>query len=190
VEQPAADVDTFVFAISAPKPGLSRTKLGRSSFVDVGVMTNQLTYTDTTTSTTVQRPTRTITSTSDDQLKRPSGGRGWILIAGGAALAVAAVVGFAATGNDPTEPAEPNANQRPAYLIVQDEIDAALAEQSSAADLNVQRPTYLIIQDEIDKALAERNGVSQEQRPTAQIVQDEIDAALAEQSSAADLNVL
>ena len=153
-------------------------------------MTNQLTYTDTTTSTTVQRPTRTITSTSDDQPKRPSGGRGWILIAGGAALAVAAVVGFAATRNDPTEPAEPKAQQRPAYLIIQDEIDAALAGRNSAADLNVQRPAYLIIQDEIDKALAERNGVSQEQRPAYLIIQDEIDAALAGRNSPADLNLL
>jgi hypothetical protein len=134
--QLATDADARIFAISALKPELGRTKLGRSSLVDVDVMTNQLTHTDITTSTTAGRPNRTITPTSDDQPKRPSGGRGWILIAGGAALAVAAVVGFAATGNDPTGPAEPT-EPRPTAQIVQDEIDAALAGRNSAADLNL-----------------------------------------------------
>ena len=64
-------------------------------------MTNQLTRIDIATSTTARRPTRTTTSKIEVQPKRPSGGRRWILLVGGAALAVAAVVGFAATGNDP-----------------------------------------------------------------------------------------
>ncbi len=150
-------------------------------------MTNQLTYTDLDTATIAPAPSpvRTIPQTNDEQPHRPTGGRRWKLVAAGAALAAAAVVGFAVVGTDPTPPAEPTVEQRPAYLIIQDEIDKALAEREAAADVTVQRPAYLIIQDEIDKALAERNGVTEEQRPTAQIVQDEIDRALAEVDAAA-----
>jgi hypothetical protein len=151
-------------------------------------MTNQLPYTATFTST-VHPPIRTASLTPNDRPQPPHGGRRWKLIAGGAALAAAAAVGISIAANDSTEPAAPKVEQGPAYLIIQDEIDAALAERDAAADLKVQRPADLIIQDEIDAALAERNGVSEMQRPAAQIVQDEIDAALAERNAVPDLNV-
>ena len=168
---------------SALKPWLTETKSGKSSLVDVGDMTNQLPYTDLDTATlisTVHPPIRTASLTPNDRPQPPHGGRRWMLIVGGAALAAAAAVGISIAANDSTEPAAPKVEQGPAYLIIQDEIDAALAERDAAADLKVQRPADLIIQDEIDAALAERNGVSEMQRPAAQIVQDEIDAALAE----------
>jgi len=120
-------------------------------------MTNHLTYTDTTTSKAIRLPTATITSDTDERPPRPSGGRGWIVIAGSAALAVTAAIGFAVTGNDSTEPTEPKAEQRPAYLIVQDEIDMALAERNGASD--EQRSASLTVQDEIDAALAEHGSV-------------------------------
>lgn len=166
---------------SALKPWLGETKSGRSSLVDVGDMTNQLPYTalDTATLTaTVPPPIRTATHTPNDRPQPPHDGRRWMLIACGAALAVAAAVGISIAANNSTESAAPKVEQRPAHLIIQDEIDAALAERDAAADLKVQRPAHLIIQDEIDAALAERDGVSEMQRPTAQIVQDQIDAAV------------
>jgi hypothetical protein len=47
---------------------------------------------------------------------------------------VAAAVTISNLGADPAEPASPAVEQRPAYLIVQGEIDAALAERNRAED--------------------------------------------------------
>lgn len=97
-------------------------------------MTNQLTYTDldtpTTTSTSTGSsigigyvpPAKTTPSTSDEQPESPQNGRGRKLTAGGVALALAAVVGFAVVGTDSTDTVEPSVEQRPAYLIIQDEM--------------------------------------------------------------------
>ncbi len=148
-------------------------------------MTNQLTHTDTAITTTTRLPSRIATSTSDEQPKQPRRARGGlILLVGGAA--VAAVIGFAATANDPGEPARPTVQQRSAGRIIQNEIDAALARRNSDADPSDQRSAAVIIQDEIDAALAEHNGEFDEQRSAARIIQDEIDAALARRSSVAD----
>ena len=83
------------------------------------------------TSVPVLPPIWTTPSTSDDRPKRRSGGRRWKLIAGGAAPAATAVVGFVVVGADSTDPVEPSVEQRPAYLIIQDEIDKALAERDA-----------------------------------------------------------
>jgi len=151
---------------------------------EVGGMTNQLTYTDadiTTLLVPASLPLATSPAVNGEEPNQPTGsGRRWMLLAGGIALAATAVVGVAAAGNGSSDTVEPSTDQRSASAIIQDEIDAALAERDTAGGVNVQQPGYLIIQDEIDAALAERNVSIDEQRPTAQIVQDEIDAALAE----------
>lgn len=159
-------------------------------------MTNQLTYTDTKTSEAVRTPTTTITLESAERPRRPSSGRRKIVIAGTAALAATVAIGLAVTGNDSAEPAEPNAEQRPAYLIVQDEIDAALAERATPADLDTQRPSPADQPAQADatpeaklpphmEESEARNEVGPSEtnsapRSAAQIIQDEIDAALAD----------
>ena len=84
-----------------------------------------------------------------------------MLVAGGAAVVVTAAVGISNLGGDSASPVPPQVvEQRPAYLIIQDEIDAALAELKADAAVEEGRPAYLIIQDEIDAALAERKSAS------------------------------
>ena len=150
-------------------------------------MTNQLTYTDLDPTITVRPPRRATTSTPITPPDRPNSGRRWKLVVGGAVVATAAAVTIATLGCSSADTAPPLVEeQSPAYLIVQGEIDAALAQRQAVPELSVQRPAYLIVQNEIDAALAERNGVDVGQaRPTAQIVQDEIDAALAERQAGA-----
>jgi hypothetical protein len=160
-------------------------------------MTNQLTHTETTTSKAVRPPTALIPSDTDERPLRPSGARRWIVIAGSAALAAAVAIGFAVTGNDSTEPAERRAEQRPAYLIVQDEIDKALAERNGASDeqpddsFDVAEQNRfetlrdLNVDDSFDVAEQNRFETLRDLNvnDATLTVQDEIDAALAEPGS-------
>jgi hypothetical protein len=76
---------------------------------------------------------------------------------------------------------------RPGYLIVQNEIDAAIAERNAAVDGSAtDRSTAQIVQDQIDENLAEQQlgPAVDDQRPAYLIIQDEIDAALAERNEA------
>ena len=77
----------------------------------------------------------------------------------------------------------------PAYLTIRNEIDRALAERSGVPDAGEpDRPTAQIVQDQIDAALAEREAEAapSDDRPAYVIIQDEIDRALAELAAASD----
>ena len=151
---------------------------------EVGDMTNQLTHTDadiTTLLVPASLPLPTSPAVNGGEPHWPTrSGRRWMLLAGGIALAATAVLGVAAAGNGPSNTVKPSTDQRSASAIVQDEIDAALAERNGS--IKEQRSASAIVQDEIDAALAERNGSIKEQRSASAIVQDEIDAALAERN--------
>ena len=170
---------------TAFRPEHSPPKSPHSRFVDIGGMTNQLTYTDLDAPKTPAAPprVRTTPSTTDEQPQRPvPARRRWKLIVGGVAVAAAAVVGVV-VANDPTT-VEPLVEQRSAGAIIQAEIDAALAEHRASE--GVQLPAYLIIQNQIDAALAEIDAsrIAEVERSAGAIIQAEIDAALAEHNAA------
>lgn len=178
-------------------------------------MTNQLTRSTLDRTTRRPTPTPTFQPPSVPSAPQPGSRRRWLVPAGVAAAAVVAVVGVAVLGSDSPDgsvdqpPAAAVEVERPSYLIVQDYIDASLAEnrQVSAANAQAQRPVHLVMQDYIDGSLAERkvnaeNGLLSSQQtvqyyidaslaerqledalvklPAAQIVQHYIDASLAE----------
>lgn len=146
----------------------------------------------TTTLTRTPLPLPTSPFVNGEQPERPAGkGRRWMLVVGGIALAATAAVGVVVVaGNDTSDTVEPATNQRSASAIIQGEIDVALAARNPADAMVVQQPAYLIVQNEIDAATAELDGEIGEQRPTAQIVQDEIDAALAEAAATVEIDEL
>jgi hypothetical protein len=120
-----------------------------------------------------------MTSNQPNHTSRPT--RRVVSLAVLSATAIAGVVGLTAFQGSAADDSRPGAPAttvdvvtattapRPAYLIIQDEIDRALAERRATAPneprgfsadttgTSAQRPAYLIIQDEIDRALAERN---------------------------------
>lgn len=133
-------------------------------------MTNQLIDTDpdpTATRAPAPSPVRTIPGATGERPERSGGKRRrWMLLGSGLALAATAVFGIAIGLDDRSDTRDP--------------VDPATDRPSASS--TVRQPAYLIIQNEIDAALAERTGSVDDGRSTAQLIEDQIGAALAANS--------
>ena len=151
-------------------------------------MTHQLTRSTLDRTAGRPTPTRNFQPPSVPSAQQPGKRRGWLVPVGVATAAVIAVVAVSVSGGDSPEPLvepanEPATAQRPAYLIVQDYVDAARAENQQAAVANAdpRRPAHLVVQSYIDGPLAERKLQAEIGSLSAsETVEYYVDAALAE----------